>query len=377
MKRTTKKGSLNSQNTIPFPEMELTFADFFCGCGGFSLGFIQAGLKCVSAMDIAPDALHSYWYNLCYKGWSHFWVDPQNPNLKKMRKENMWNNGETSNKIFSYIPDNWLSPAIKEPMPCLNVFMYDIMDLEPEAWMQMCRVRPGDVSIFIGGPPCQGFSTANSNRHLLDARNELPMRFIYYCKVCKPKIVIMENVPGILSIGKKKGDKEGPYPIWLREKFNEAGYDMEYKTLDAADYGVPQRRKRVFFFATRKDVKINDLFPKATHGEHLQTAITVLEAIGHMVPLNAGETWGKDRFQAYGYNPREGYVICPSCLQYCKEERFECQNCGSNMSEPIRSGVLRVPGMGVLIGTKTPIDNNELRELTESIYKNIKNQENG
>ena len=46
------------------------------------------------------------------------------------------------------------------------------------------------------------------------------------------------------------------------------------------------------------------------------------------------------------------------------------------MSEPIRGGVLRVPGMGVLIGTKTPIDNNELRELTESIYKNIKNQEN-
>ena len=357
---------------ILFPEMELTFADFFCGAGGFSLGFIQAGLKCISAMDIAPDALWTYWHNLCYKGWSHFWVNPENPDLNKMKKEKMWNNGETSNVYFPKgIPDNWLSPSISDPMPCLNVFMYSIMDLEPEDWMRTCRVRPGDVSIFVGGPPCQGFSTANHSRSVLDERNQLPIRFIYYCKVCKPKVVIIENVPGILTLGKNKGDKEGPYPRWLREKFNDAGYDMDYKVLDAADFGVPQRRKRVFFFAIRKDVKLVNLFPKATHGKYLKAYVHVQEAIGHLPPVDAGEHWGKHwkngRFQVYGYNPKDGYVICSNCLQYNQEIRFECHNCGCELSDSIRGGVLHIPGFGVMMGTKTHIDNDELRWTKEII----------
>ena len=359
MKNRIKNNRLNFQSTIQFPEMDLTFADFFCGCGGFSLGFINAGLKCVSAMDNSPDALMTYWHNLCYKGWSHFWANPDNPNLKKLQN---WN-GETNNNLFNDVPDNWLSPLVKEPMPCINVFMYSIMDLEPKDWMDMCRVRPGDVSIFIGGPPCQGFSTINSSRNALDERNQLPVRFIHYCKVCKPKVVVMENVPGILSLGKKKGDKEGPFPVWLREKFKEAGYTMEYKIHDAADYGVPQRRKRVLFYAIRNDLKYRDLFPKATHGKNLQAYITVLEAIGHYPPIQAGERWGKDVFHVYGYNQRDGYVICYNCFHYNKEGRHECHNCGCEMSDPIRGGVLCIPGIGMLGGISQHIDNEELKQI--------------
>jgi len=353
----------DNQRTILFPEMGLTFADFFCGCGGLSLGFINAGLKCISAMDIAPDALWTYWYNLCYNGWSHFWVDQGNPNLKRIVKNKMWDNGKTSNVLFpNGIPDNWLSPKIKKPMPCMNVFMYSIMDIEPEDWMDMCGVRPGDVNIFAGGPPCQGFSSCNHNRNVLDERNQLPMRFIYYCKVCKPKFVLMENVPGILTLGKKKGEKEGPFPIWLREKFEDAGYHMEYRVLNAADYGVPQRRKRVFFFAVRNDMKYVDLFPSITHGKYLQAYVHTIEAIGNLPPLHSGETWGKDVLHPYGYNPIDGYVICPKCLKYNLDSRLKCHNCGNDLSEPIRGGVLYVPGIGIMMGTKNPIDNEELRK---------------
>ena len=351
---------MNLQQKILFPEMELTFADFFCGCGGISLGFINAGLKCISAMDIAPDALHTYWYNLCVKEWSHFWVNPENPNLKKIKKEGVWNNGETNNKLFEKgIPDNWLSPTVKEPMPCLNLFMYSINDLEPEEWMQMCNVRPGDVSIFVGGPPCQGFSTCNSNRSILDERNQLPMRFIYYCKICKPKIVIMENVPGILTLGKQKDDKEGPFPVWLREKFDAAGYNMEYRTLNAADYGVPQKRKRVFFIAVRKDLENTELFPKATHGKYLEQYVHTLEAIGHLPPIKSGEMWGKDRYQIYGYNYREGYVICLHCFHYNQQDREKCHNCGNNLQNALTGGVLVIPEIGMLGGIKEHIDNDK------------------
>lgn len=360
------KHSHIDQMQLMFPQMDLTFADFFCGCGGLSLGFIKAGLKCISAMDIAPDALHTYWFNLCYSGWSHFWVDPENPNLAKMKSKGgtIWKNGETQNFMFKNgVPDNWLSPEISEPMPCLNLFMWSIMDLEPEEWMEMCGVGPGDISIFAGGPPCQGFSTANSNRHMLDNRNQLPMRYIYYAKVCKPKFIIMENVPGILTLGKKKGDKEGPFPIWLREKFEDAGYDMEYQVHDAADYGIPQRRKRVIFFAVRKGLeKPKPLEP--THGKGKIPGLTFRETCGHLPPLHAGDTWGKTTLHPYGYNAADGNVICPHCLHYNQEERHKCHYCGEPIINPIRGGVFKFPGVGYMVDCQKTIDNEKLREFS-------------
>ena len=189
------------QTTLTFPDTRHTFADFFCGCGGLSLGFIQAGLKCISAMDIAPDAIARYWHNLCYNTWSHLWVHPQNTKALKMLKKHA--DTHTSNVLFPHgVPDNWLQ--VQDPMPCLNLFCYSIMDLEPEDWMDICGVRPGDIRIFAGGPPCQGFSTANSSRSVYDERNQLPLRYLYYAKVCKPDYVLIENVPGLVSLGKKK-----------------------------------------------------------------------------------------------------------------------------------------------------------------------------
>jgi site-specific DNA-cytosine methylase len=353
----------NSQYSIPFPQMDITYADFFCGCGGLSLGFIKAGLKCVAAMDIAPDALWTFWYNLCYKGWSHFWVNPDNPMLKSKRFGLLKDN-KTSNFLFpNGIPDNWLSREVKEPMPCLNLFMYSINDLEPEEFMEMCQVRPGDIKIFAGGPPCQGFSTSNSFRHALDERNQLPIRYIYYAKVCKPKIVLMENVPGILSLGKKKGDKEGPFPIWLREKFDEAGYEMDYQIINAADYGVPQNRRRVFFFAVRKGEEKID-HPEKTHGEGKEPYVTVRETIGDLPPLSSGDQWGKTVLHPYGYNAIEGHVICPKCLKYNKVERKYCHNCGCELSNPIQGGVLEFPGIGTMVDCQRPIDNEKLKKIS-------------
>jgi len=357
---------------ILFPEMELTFADFFCGCGGFSLGFIMAGMKCVSAMDYDVDACHSYWANLCYKGWSHLWIDRNSPHIEKIKKTGMWNNGETYNWLFTTkIPDNWLSPDIHQSMPCLNLFLHSIVDLEPNDWLEMCKCRPGDISVFIGGPPCQGFSTANNRRSELDERNKLPLRFIHYAKVCKPKLVIMENVPGLLSFGRKKGEKEGIFVKWIKEHFDEAGYNLEYQIHNAADYGVPQERKRVIFYATRKDIKMSKLFPAKTHGKGMKPYITTCETIFDLPPVRSGEQFGYDSnykeksvLHPYGYNKIKGHVICPACLKYNIEVRNDCHNCGYDFIHGSINdgGVLVVPGIGYMAGIKEEIDNDYLRE---------------
>lgn len=349
------------QMTIPFPKMDYTFADFFCGCGGLSLGLIQAGLKCISAMDISPDALSTYWYNLCYKTWSHLWVDQNNK--KAIKSIQKWTNGgETQNFLFPYgVPDNWLE--VPEPMPCLNLFCYSILDMEPEEWMQYCGVRPGDIKIFVGGPPCQGFSTANERRSIYDERNQLPLRYLYYAKIAKPDYVLIENVPGLLSLGKKKGEKEGPFVRWIREAFADAGYDMNYDVHNAADYGVPQNRHRVIFIGTRKGLsKLS--FPKGLYGDGPGKIpyIDVMESIGHLPPLEAGETWNEEVCHPYGLNKKNGYVICPRCLQYNKKDRTYCVHCGMSLDNPIKGGVVMVPGWGTLINTEKDVDNSLMRK---------------
>lgn len=346
------------QSEILFPDTRHTFADFFCGCCGLSLGMIQAGMKCVAAMDFSADAVSAYWTNLCVKGWSHLWIDPDNKaGADTLRKR--LGNGDTANWLFSHeIPDNWLQSD--KPMPCLNLFLYSILDLEPEDWLDIMGLRPGDITVFAGGPPCQGFSTANTQRSVFDQRNQLPLRYIHYARVCRPDYVLIENVPGLITLGKAKDRETGPFVDWISQAFDDAGYDMTFHVHNVADYGVPQSRRRVIFCATRKGADIPPL--QLPDGEYGNTPgkkpyQTVREAIGHLPPIQAGESWSRDKVRPYGYDHAEGYVICPECLQYNREERPSCIHCGHLLDHPIRGGVVVVPGVGTLANTTRPIDN--------------------
>jgi len=328
------------QLEIPLPEFKFTFAEFFAGAGGLSLGFEQAGLKCISALERDTAAAHTFYTNLCLEGWTHVWVDPEDE--KTIKNMSKWSR-ETSNFLFpDGVDDNWLTSD--KPSPCLNLFVMDIMKLEPEYWMELCRVRPGDVRIFAGGPPCQGFSQSNSNRHIGDERNQLPLRFIYYCKVCKPDIVFMENVPGIISLGKKKGEKEGPFIPWIRDAFEDAGYYMQYEVLNAKDFGVPQSRKRVIFIAIRKESTFKYTFPETTHGPGKEDYVTVREAIMNLPPLQAGEAYEE---KPYYIKPVEGHVLCSGCHRYVKNTRKNCQVCGHSIEDAIKGGIFKAPELGI------------------------------
>ena len=117
------------------------------------------------------------------------------------------------------------------------------------------------ADVMLGGFPCQGFSMANAKRNVLDERNSLYLEYVRVLKDKKPKVFIAENVKGILSLGK------GSVMEGIINDFSEVGYRVQYKLLNAADYGVPQARKRVFIVGIRNDIDINFEYPEPTHAK--------------------------------------------------------------------------------------------------------------
>ena len=137
-----------------------------------------------------------------------------------------------------------------------------------------------DCDIIIGGFPCQGFSMANTRRNVLDERNKLYLQYIRILKDKKPKFFVAENVKGILSLG------HGEVIKAIVNDFSDAGYDVQYRLLNAADYGVPQIRQRVIIVGVRKDLNISFEYPAPSYSQNgengLRPWVTVNEALSNV-----------------------------------------------------------------------------------------------
>lgn len=117
-----------------------------------------------------------------------------------------------------------------------------------------------DFDILTGGFPCQSFSIVAQNPKRLGVKDEKGKLFFEMCRLLRekqPRCFIAENVKGILTANKRNA-----FPLILKE-FEESGYDVEYKVLNAANYGVPQKRERVIIVGFRKDLHIKFEFPEA------------------------------------------------------------------------------------------------------------------
>jgi DNA (cytosine-5)-methyltransferase 1 len=185
----------------------LVAADLFCGAGGLSYGFQQAGFQVAFANDICEDYAHTY----------------------------RLNHARTT------------------------FFCESIEDLKTTEVFKATGLRKTDIDILIGGPPCQGFSINAPKRSLEDNRNRL---FREYGRLVleglRPKVIVMENVPGMVSLD------GGRFIRDIYALFQQAGYRMRHMILCAAHYGVPQERWRLFFIGTLlKNVDIT--FPEPTH----------------------------------------------------------------------------------------------------------------
>lgn len=159
------------------------------------------------------------------------------------------------------------------------------------------------ADVVIGGPPCQSFSLAGK-RNVEDERGQLVWKYIHIIEQVKPKAFVFENVTGLLSAKNAHGEK---IIDLLKVAFKNIGYTVEQQVLNAADYGIPQRRKRVIIVGL-KDKKF--VFPRPTHSEDgiaLKRYISVEEALGDLPTAIENEN-GQIEYQVQPQNDYQRYV---------------------------------------------------------------------
>ena len=167
----------------------------------------------------------------------------------------------------------WNASAVKTfraNFPKVPVFAGDIAQLGVDQCIELSGMAPGELDIFDGSPPCQGFSTAGK-RQLDDDRNQLFLQFVRLIEGMQPKVLVMENVSGMVK-GKMK--------ILFAEiltTLRSLGYRVKARVLNAKYFGVPQSRSRIIFIGVREDLGI-----EPTHPRPLGHPITTWEAVGHL-----------------------------------------------------------------------------------------------
>lgn len=142
--------------------------------------------------------------------------------------------------------DKKISPTYRANFPDVCLLEKDICDINA------CDLPTDNITGIIGGPPCQSWSEAGSMKGINDSRGQLFYQYIRLLKLVQPLFFVAENVPGILS--KRHSEAVNGF----MELFDEAGYNVYLKTLNANDFEAPEDRERVFFIGFRKDLNIHD-----------------------------------------------------------------------------------------------------------------------
>ncbi len=229
---------------------QLTVVDFFCGAGGMSLGFTQNGFKTLLANDIETVCTDTYSLN--------------HPEVPRSRI---------------------VTGDIKQVVNNIGTKVTERVD------------------VIIGGPPCQGFSNANRQRIIDDPRNVLYKYYVEAIKQLQPKMVVMENVKGMLSVAEQ-----------VQQDFSDINYEVAFRVFNAKDFGVPQNRERLIYIGIRKDLLSNTVNPseiieEIQRNNDEEEKFTLIDAIGDLPKLealkekNATELETKESGKKIMYNP--------------------------------------------------------------------------
>ena len=205
---------------------KLVAIDLFCGCGGFSYGFAEAGFDMVLGIDMWKDATITYKHNF----------------------------------------------------PSAHIINDDITNVSSSDLLKVINMNAEDIDVIIGGPPCQGFSVSGK-RMIDDPRNKLYKSFVGLVDEIRPKVFVMENVPGLIRLFGGKVKEE------ILNDFSSLGYRVNVQQLSSDAYGVPQQRKRVFFVGINEQKLFNGVdfnFPEAKFGSGLKPVITCKDAISDL-----------------------------------------------------------------------------------------------
>lgn len=150
--------------------------------------------------------------------------------------------------------------AAKDSTP--RIMEMDVREVNPTELMAAMNLRPGDLDLLVGGPPCQAFSQIGKQQSIGDERGLLIFQMLRFAEVLKPKTVLIEQVKGFLTAKDLAGTKGGVFQALL-DDLERLEYLPKWRVINAADYGVPQLRRRVFIVATKKPDGFE--FPAPTH----------------------------------------------------------------------------------------------------------------
>lgn len=220
--------------------------DLFCGAGGLSRGFLDAGFDVVLGVDFDEPALQTF--------------EANHGNAKAMKLDLFDHNNIF--EIKKYLDDNNIK-----------------------------------LDVLVGGPPCQGFSLAGK-REENDERNVLYSAMVKTAKILKPKIIVLENVPGMLKLYEGKGAKR------IMDDFSELGYKMNAQILYAPNYGVPQIRRRVVFVGVLNG---EDDFEYPLPKLEEENYITCEQAISDLPTLENDNDYSLNTVREYLTKPKSNY----------------------------------------------------------------------
>ena len=167
--------------------------------------------------------------------------------------------------------------------PNLKVFEGDINNIDPDDVLQAVDLKPGEVDLLVGGPPCQSYSTAGKRATVQDPRGTLLWQFLRFVEHIQPKFFLMENVRGLVSAAVRhrpiaERPENGGLPLLEEEqpgsvlrqfsgdlqKIPSSAYHLDVFEVNSVNYGAPQIRERVIFIGNRFNMKMD--FPDPTHG---------------------------------------------------------------------------------------------------------------
>ena len=228
----------------------LSSIDLFCGAGGITQGFQQAGYQCLYANDVMPEAIDTFRHN----------------------------------------------------HPGTNAECKPIERVNATTLRRSLGLAQGELDVLVGGPPCQGFSINAPSRFLDDPRNSLFRHYARFVEEFAPKVFVFENVPGLLSMA------NGTIFERILKVFNSLGYQLSVKILFGPHYGIPQERWRLILLGSRigevehplpthlakgranfRGGGVLTLQIDETRASQLVPAVTVGDAIRDLPRLNMGE----------------------------------------------------------------------------------------
>jgi len=216
-----------------------TYISLFSWAGWFDIWFHNAGFNCLAMVEIEKHACDTLKTNFTAEGYKRGYIDPMTNHINSEFLSGNMSKEERDAEFKK------LEEAKNNSMPSTSWYIEpkilnrDITTLSSKELMNICNIKPGDLTAIIGWPPCQWFSQANQKRYIDDPRNHLYKEFVRIVWDLKPKTFSMENVRGLATMAGWEVIRQ------ICEDFVDVWYIVSWQVINCSDYWVPQNRVRL------------------------------------------------------------------------------------------------------------------------------------